>query len=190
MNSRQFALETRIARDDIPAGGLSMTLACSPADLQALAGRLDIPSVNALTVTVALTAGKSPGSVHITGEVKASLTRVCVASMEEMPEEIDAPFTLDLVTADVADMLDAEEAYADPAVADYDVIDDEGIVPVGEIAAQTVALLMDPYPRKNGMPDVSTHGVAINAPPLQKKNPFSVLQGLKSPDGKPSGKAD
>ncbi len=147
------------------------------AECVALAKRLGVPAVHALRCRFRLSGVDGQGRVSADGLLTATLTRVCVASLEEFDTELVEAFRVRFVPAD----LDGEaEDSLDPD-ADDDIPYEGTQIDLGEAAVEQAALAMEPYPRK---PGVSLPGVeAVDAAPAgtddpdgqERPNPFAVL---------------
>jgi len=144
-----------------------------------LVNRFGIVALNALSAEVDVWDGGVDG-LRLKGHLKADLVQRCITTLEDVPEKIDSSFELMLVDAETADRMDAEEAYLDPEIPDYDAIEGKEIA-LGEIVAQTLAISMNPYPRAEGAELEASSGgkVAVNEPELKRPNPFAVLEKLR-----------
>ncbi len=148
-----------------------------PADgLVALAERLGLKAVSRFVGNFTL---QTKGDfVLFRGSLGASVTQLCVVSLEPFDSEVAEEIALDLVTPQEANIRDEEEDFLDPESPEYDVLDRDNLVP-GEILAQTLSMALDPYPRK---PDVELKaagsGVTVNEGPSKRDNPFAALKGM------------
>ena len=157
----------------LPKDGLTQTIEANPAERAALAALNRLPDIAKLTATFVLRrAGR--GGVRVSGTVHAELTQTCVVSLEPFEATLDEP--VDVRFAPPAEegaarraasgapaetvLLDAEDA-PDPIV--------DGRVDLGALAAEFMALGLDPYPRKPG--------VAF-APPAEAATPESPFEAL------------
>ncbi|MGO4869464.1 MAG: YceD family protein [Roseiarcus sp.] len=139
----------------LPKEGLTQTIEANPAERAALAELNGLPGIAKLTATFVLKrAGR--GGVRVSGVVHAELTQTCVVSLEPFAATLDEP--VDVRFAPSAEeaaarrgasgaaaetiLLDAEDA-PDPIV--------DGRVDLGALAAEFMALGLDPYPRKPGV---------------------------------------
>lgn len=129
----------------IGAGGTLREVVAEPDELLAIAARLGIPAVAALSVRFRL----SPphGSIiRAEGELRARVTQECILTAEPFDSELAESFRIRFVPeADIAD---------DDAPIDLE-SDDElpyrgGILELGEAAVEQLALALDPYPRMPG----------------------------------------
>ncbi|WP_374763821.1 YceD family protein [Yunchengibacter salinarum] len=154
-----------------------------------LAERLSLIDVAALSadVSVMRLAPSIADGVEIRGQVRATITQRCGVSLEPVPESIDSPFQLWLVTPKEAARMDEEDMLMDPDAPEYEALEGD-VLPVGEVVAQTLALVMDPFPRKS---DAPLSQLAVANPPKKvtfdapvaeetpaRKNPFEALSGL------------
>ena len=160
---------SRIIRiDALPKDGETVTIEATRTEREALAAFLELPSIEALTATLAVrpTAG---GGARATGAVRGELTQTCVVTLEPFPavveEEIDvrfAPRAVDDARPEEELSMGGEDE-PDPVV--------DGRIDLGALAAEFFALGLDPYPRKDG---------AEFEPPAEPQadvSPFAVLKG-------------
>ncbi len=157
----------------LPKDGLTQTIEADPAERAALAALNGLPGIAKLTATFVLRrAGR--GGVRVSGVVHAELTQICVVSLEPFEATLDEP--VDVRFAPPAEegaarrgasggptetvLLDAEDA-PDPNV--------DGRVDLGALAAEFMALGLDPYPRKPG---------AAFAPPAEAASADSPFEAL------------
>ncbi|MCQ8279386.1 DUF177 domain-containing protein [Acetobacteraceae bacterium KSS8] len=147
------------------------------AECLALAKRLGVPAVHALRCRFRLGGVDGQGRVSADGLLTATLTRICVASLEEFDSELVEAFRVRFVPAD-AEQGDGDSLDPD---ADDDIPYEGTQIDLGEAAVEQAALAMEPYPRK---PGVELAGVtAVDAAPAsegageaeERPNPFAVL---------------
>lgn len=116
------------------------------------------------------------GHIRVEGKLKATVIQNCVLSLEDFSVDIKEDFELLLVPAH---QLGKElEALEDPDVIAY-----EGDrIDIGEITAQQLALLLDPYPHKPGADRngilQEEHNTEIPEK-NEKENPFRILKTMK-----------
>jgi len=129
--------------DSVGPGGLDLTIEASPSHCDALAARMQIPAVLALSCRFRLTAG--PGAtVHARGQLSARVVQTCVVSLDPFESAIEEAFAVRFVPeGEESDDLDPE--------AEEDEIPYQGAtLDLGETAAEQLALALDPYPRRPG----------------------------------------
>ncbi len=123
-------------------GGRTIAIEATPAERAALAQRMRVPELPALTCTFALRpiAG---GVVSADGLLQARVVQVCVLSLDPFEAAIEERFALRFVP----------QGQESPAI-DPEAIDEiayaGNTIDLGEAAAEQLALALDPYPRKPG----------------------------------------
>lgn len=178
--SKNSDLSLSLVAAEIDRDAKSYELTATANQLADLSERFDLVALNSLVATVSISRKGHDEGILIEGQVKADLIQRCIASLADVPEVVDVPFSLLLVDPETADRMDADESYLDAEQPEYDALEGD-TVEVGEVVAQTVAISMNPYPRAEGI-ELSTgnkQGVSFNEPELEKKNPFAVLGKLK-----------
>ncbi len=134
-----------------------------------IAKALDLASLDFFVADVTL--APSAGGWTLSGRVKASLAQICGITLEPLPVEIDAPFSLSLAEA-------ADEESDEIVIT----LDDEspdpiegGQVDLGQYAVEQLALQLDPFPRKPG-------AEFVQPPEPAEVSPFAVLKQLRPSD--------
>jgi uncharacterized metal-binding protein YceD (DUF177 family) len=159
--------------------GLVQTIEANAAERAALAALNGLPQIAALSATFTLRrVGR--GGVRVTGAVHAEITQTCVASLEPFPAKLDesvdvrfAPAAEDKPPRRGAPSGQAETVAMDGADEPDPIVD--GRIDLGVLAAEFMALGLDPYPRK---PD------AVFTPPVDNAgpdSPFDALAGARKP---------
>jgi uncharacterized metal-binding protein YceD (DUF177 family) len=147
--------------DRIGPGGLDLEIVATEAECAALAVRLGVPAVLALSARFHLRRG-TEGRIAATARLAGRLVRDCVVSLEPFETAIAEEFALVFVPAALLG-----EAIDVTAPAD-DVPYAGSAIDLGEAVAEQVALSLDPYPRR---PDAALP-VDDGAVP---DSPFAVL---------------
>lgn len=143
----------------------------------ALAIRFDLISIDRLEASVECT--RDGEVVHVTGTLSARIEQACVASGAPVPAKIDTPFVLRFVPAP---MLETGEEDIELSEQDCDVVGySGGSVDLGEAAAETLALALDPFPRSAEATDALRAAGVLGE---EDAGPFAVLKGLKEKLGK------
>ncbi len=107
----------------------------------ALAKRFGLIAIDRLNARFDL--HRDANSPIATGRLLADVTQACIATGEPVAQTIDAPMAIRFVDLSV---IDTEDLELEPS--DHDEMDHDGqAVDLGETAAQTLALALDPYPR-------------------------------------------
>ena len=115
------------------------------------------------------------------GRVEAAVTQACSVTGDPLPASIDEPVALRFVEADDSGQEEIELTDGDLDVIPYD----GGAIDLGEVAAETMALALDPFPRGPGAESALKAAGVISE---EEAGPFSALAGLKDKlAGKQSG---
>ena len=150
--------------DRVPALGCHERLAADDKECAALAKRFDLPRIHSLGGLLKVVPWRG-GGLKITGTLNAKVDQVSVISLET--------FTSDLEFA-IERYLLSPRAGQPAADEDVDIIE-HGNVDLGEILAESMALELDPYPRREGevFNDIEEHLESA------KVSPFTSLSKLK-----------
>lgn len=169
---RLDALPDEPARVEIEAGA---------EEREALARRFGLLAVHALTAEAELS--RSGQTVTAAGSLRARVTQSCVASAEPVEAELAEDFRIDFqpVAADPRSEEEIELGEGELDVVFYE----GGAIDLGEAAAQTLLLGLDPYPRSAAAEAaLRDAGVKSEEEARIEASPFAALAGLK---GKPGG---
>jgi uncharacterized metal-binding protein YceD (DUF177 family) len=169
--------------DALPADGVTQTIVADADERAALAALNHLPAIAKLTASFTLRRNGRDGA-RATGAVRADVTQVCVVTLEPFAAHIDEP--LDVVFAPPAKETPArrgvqEEVNLDLAAEDPPDTMVDGVIDLGALAAEYLALGLDPYPRKPGVE------FAASALASEASSPFAALAELK-PEPKPKPK--
>ncbi len=154
------------------------TIEATPEECAALAKRFDLRELSDLKAKISIRR-VTGGMVKVEGEVQASVVQACVVSLQDVYADVKAKFDT-YFTENEGDLKDDEELIGED---DEDVSEmiSNGIIDLGEVAAQYLSLELDPYPRA---PGVSLAAQLAEVGADVKNNPFQVLEGLKKKDDK------
>ncbi|MGA9013235.1 MAG: YceD family protein [Acetobacteraceae bacterium] len=157
-------LHRPVAVERVGPAGLDMTVEASPAECAALAERMGLPAVLALTCAFHLD-WDAAGTLLARGHLIARLMQTCVVSLDDFVSTVEERFAVRCVS-------DGEETDdADPESLD-EITFVEGTLDLGEAAAEQLALALEPYPRAPDavLPDISDDPEA---------QPFAALAALR-----------
>lgn len=141
---------------------------------RALAQRFDLPALDRLEAEITLSwrRGREGDDLVAGGALRAAGAQACVATLKPAPFALEVEVDERFSPHAERDVPDDEGAGADDAIEPLtgDMID------LGELAAQLLAVSLDPYPRA---PDAPADGGRIEdtAPP---PSPFAKLRDLKA----------
>ncbi|MFJ5370074.1 YceD family protein, partial [Bosea sp. CER48] len=118
------------------------------------------------------------------GRILARLHQTCVVTLDAFPVQLDVPVKLDFAPEEEIEAA-SRRAERDDAEIDIEVLlneDDppepiiDGVIDLGGVTLEFLALALDPYPRKPG--------VSFEAPAAEPgaESPFAALAKLKRGD--------
>ena len=125
--------------DRVPRKGSHEVFVADPKECTALATRLDLPAIHQLKAHLIATPWRG-GGLRVTGGFEADLEQVSIVSLEAFR---------------MTHKFEVERFFLPPKIAidgveeDADTIEN-GEVDLGEMIAETLALELDPYPRRPG----------------------------------------
>ena len=162
-------LRRMLPLDRLGTGWTEFVVEAGDGECQALAARLEIPSVLALRCRFRLKAGRR-GVVAAEGMLDARLVRECVVTLEPFEVEVAEAFRVRFVPAErLAE--EPEDAEVDPD-SDDEVGYEGQSIDLGEAAAEQLALGLDPYPRRPGVALAEDEAPAVGGA-------FAALAGLR-----------
>lgn len=165
--------------DKLPAGGRSLSVEANEIERAAIAQAMDILSVEQFFAT--LTIVPMRGGLRAQGQLRASVTQASVVSFEPVPEtvfeEIDRVFLP--AQGEAQSPAPGAEIYIDLENDDFPDHIDGPEVDLSALLLETLALALDPYPRRPGE-SLDTLGVSVND---VEESPFAKLARLKDENG-------
>ncbi|MGN7159016.1 YceD family protein [Sphingomonas sp. SAFR-052] len=156
--------------DHIGEGETRQHIAADADERRRLMGRFGLLALESLEADYSLR--RDAAGIVATGRLKAEVAQPCVASGEPVPESVDEPFTLRFLPEGSVEGGELE-------------LDDEAMdtmfytgasIDLGEAAAETLALALDPYPRG---PHAEEALRAAGVLKEEEAGPLSALGGLK-----------
>ncbi len=163
---------------DLEHGEVVKELTATADELVALQKRFDVETLEAVSakLTVSPEAG---GTVKVEGRVRASLSQLCVVSLEPIDELVDEEISVTYLPPGTEEPSGAEAGELG-SEADFEEFDGV-VIELGELTAQQIAAAMNPYPRKEGV-EFGNQGQLGDNAAEERENPFAVLQKLKDQD--------
>ncbi|KQN86838.1 hypothetical protein ASE90_05970 [Sphingomonas sp. Leaf67] len=156
--------------DQIGEGEIRQHIAADADERRRLMGRFGLLALDSLEADYSL--HRDAGGIVATGRLNAQVAQPCVASGEPVPESVDEPFTLRFLPEG---SVDGGEFELDDEAMDT-MFYAGGSIDMGEAAAETLALALDPYPRSPRAEEVlRTAGVLKE----EEAGPLSPLGALK-----------
>ncbi len=148
----QLEMSRPIAFERVGPRGLDVTVEASAEESVALAERMGLPEVGSLVCRFRLTPeGKT--RVRAEGHLQAVVVQTCVVSLENFESVVEEDFVVRFVpAAEIREDVDLDD--------DDEVAIENGLLDVGEAAAEQLGLALDPYPRMPGaeLPVVEADG--------------------------------
>jgi uncharacterized metal-binding protein YceD (DUF177 family) len=166
----------------VPAAGREYRLTADATQRAAVAAELGIEAVGRLTATVVVSP-QPGGGVSAQGRFDADVTQACVVSLAPVPATLGVGFTRHFVPGPVAaphgkaadgDGDEEEGGWVDP----NDEVPDPivgGLIDLGEVVTEELALALDPYPRAPGASFVNP----AKDEEQEANGPFAALAKLK-----------
>jgi uncharacterized metal-binding protein YceD (DUF177 family) len=150
---------------DLPPEGSEAVVETTPAERETLACEFKLPAIHALTGSFRLSGTRN--RVHVSGRIEATITQICVVTLDPFDSAIQEDVEVDFAAPGVA----AADQDRDPP---DEIVD--GMVDLGALTAEFLALGLDPYPRKPGV------DFTFEASDDTPQSPFAALGKLK-PNG-------
>jgi uncharacterized metal-binding protein YceD (DUF177 family) len=137
----------------------------------ALAVRLGLVSLDQLSASVSIERLLS-GLIHVSGRLEADVVQTCVVTLEAFPSHVEDSFALDFGNdpGESGDEINVDIDYDPPEPIE------NGIIDIGELVTQYLALALDPHPRA---PGATLEGRWSDADAMER-SPFAILKNLKT----------
>jgi len=163
-----------IEADSVGSRPLERRISANAEERAALAKRFGLVAIDRLDAVLELRRAGT-GVIHVAGQVEAAVTQSCVVTLAPVPARITERFAVDF--ADRPDVRKLEEEVAFDADDPPEPIRN-GHVDLGELAAEQLALALDPYPRAPGAAVPAEFGPRAEPgeAPDKPVNPFSILK--------------
>lgn len=166
--------------EGIKLRGTRIVVQAQADELPRIATELGLASLESLAARYQLF--RNGEAVKLEGEISARMHQVCVVTLDAFPVALDMPLNLDFAPpeqeravarraeAQKDDRIDIEVKLneADPPEPIVD-----GVIDLGAVTLEFLALALDPYPRK---PGVSFDEAPA---PVERESPFAALAKLK-----------
>jgi uncharacterized metal-binding protein YceD (DUF177 family) len=171
--SVEFARPQRV--DTIGDDARTVEIDADAQERAALAKRFDLIGIERLTGK--FTIRRDAAGIVAEGRVAAAVTQACSITGDPLPATVDEPIALRFVPEQDAGQDEVELGDSDIDVIPYD----GGTIDLGEVAAETMALALDPFPRgPNAEAKLKEAGVLSE----EQAGPFGALAALKDKLGK------
>jgi uncharacterized metal-binding protein YceD (DUF177 family) len=165
----EFSRPVRL--DEIGDAARSIAISADAGEREALARRFALISIARLEADGEV--HRAGETVHVAGRLRAEAVQSCVATGEPLPATLDVPFLLRFVPEESVDAPEEVELNEE----DCDTLTYAGgAIDLGEAAAETLALSLDPFPRS---PDADAALKAAGVVDESEVGPFAALKGLR-----------
>lgn len=168
-----------VAVTDLDEHGESRAIEADAKERAALAARFDLPAIHALTARLTVRPGREKGLYEVEGAFTARIDQRCVRTLEAFTADVGESFARTYVLPEYAPELPVELELETDEPEPPEVIAD-GVIDIGELTAQSLALALDPWPHKPGSEAVDFSYPAEESPP--EPSPFATLKKIKRPD--------
>lgn len=149
----------------------NVTVTADEAERAALAARFGLARIDSLEAVHALR--RDGAGVRAKGHLTASVVQNCVVTGDPVPAAIDEEFELRFVpeaSSGPDEEVELSEAECDTVFFAGNSID------LGEAAAETLALALDPYPRSSGAAQALSDAGVVGE---EEVGPFGALASLR-----------
>lgn len=172
----KLALSRPIAASDVPPRGTRVVIDADETARAALAKQLKIPAVKRLTADLAVKPWGRSG-LAVTGSLEGTVTQVCVVTVD--PFDVDIAEDINLTFLPEEEM-PSEEEIGSEFESDLDAPDllENGVVDLGAVISEFLALSLDPYPRKPGAEFSSAEESKADTASDNTYRPFAGLESL------------
>lgn len=173
--------------DKVTASGIEQEIEAQSNERQKLAERFGLIEVKSLRAKLRAELIEGGRTIAISGAMTAEVVQRCVVTLEPIPASIEQNIDSHFATRPLP--ANDSAIISDPDMDDIEAVEN-GIIDLGELAAQTMGVALDPYPRKPNLPYVKASFEDPAAESSVVEGPFAKLAELNkaSPKNKPSDK--
>jgi uncharacterized metal-binding protein YceD (DUF177 family) len=156
-------------------GGERIALVAGQDERKAIADRLGLASLDRLEAHV--TVERQGARIRAEGRIRGAIEQSCVATGEPVAQAVDEPF--EIVFLPEPQTAPNEEIELSPQ--DCDVVFHDGAeIDLGSAVADTLALVIDPFPRSAGAEAALREASVLSE---EQAGPFAALAKLKKGGG-------
>ncbi|MGH6833260.1 MAG: YceD family protein, partial [Methyloceanibacter sp.] len=132
---------------DAPSGEIAVT----KAEMDAIAGMLDLVALEGLIFTYRLDHGGG-GRLRLTGRLHANVTQTCVVSLDPVEASLDVPAEVEFWPAGLIEEFERNaEEEGSLGLLDWPEAVTDGRIDLGPVIYETLATALDPYPKREGV---------------------------------------
>jgi hypothetical protein len=162
---------------ELPGRGLEVSVEPDARERSAVAAALGLVAVDSLAGRFRLV--RNGRIVHVTGHVSADVQQTCVVTLDAFPSHVEEPVDVRFGEDAEPRSHEVEELTAQDLDAPEPLVG--GVVDLGALTTEFLALGLDPYPRKPGV------SFAYEDPAGKEPSPFAALSALKGTAGEGGG---
>lgn len=168
MTAPEFSRPVRI--DTLGAAPRRVEIEADEAECEAIARRFGLVAIGRLAAEAAV--ARRGEEIVATGSIDAEVVQSCVATGEPVSAKLAAPFEIVFRphSASAEEEIELGESELDT------VFHDGASIDLGEAAAETLALSLDPYPRAPGA-EAALKAAGVRSE--EEAGPFGALAGLR-----------
>ena len=165
-----------VIADKIGVDSMSMECKAKEDELTSLVARFDLVSLESLMFSLKFKRSETTGIIEAAGRLTAVGFQKCVITLEPVEFELDQTISWSFLDK----RNDGQEADFDTEIPKSAELIDNNQIDFGELAAQQLAILLDPYPRAPGA-KIPADGLWFGEIDgnIDNNNAFSVLSRLK-----------
>ena len=171
MIAPEFSRPQRL--DAIGAGEHRVEIAANDGERAALARRFGLIAIDRLDATMVV--HRDATGVIARGKLSGSVVQACSVSGDPVPAQIAEEFAIRFLPEGAVEGEEIELSGEECDTVFYT----GGAIDLGEAAAETLALALDPFPRSSRADDVLRDAGVLSEDPT---GPFAALAKLKKPD--------
>ncbi len=174
MTAPEFSRPHRL--DAVGAGESQVRVEADAGERAALARRFGLIAIDRLAAAFAIR--RDAAGIVARGTLSGAVVQACGVTGDPVPARIEEAF-------DIRFLPEPEEAAADEVELSADdcdiVFHTGGAIDLGEAAAETLALALDPFPRSPGA-EAALREAGVLSDEDNPTGPFAALARLKRPD--------
>jgi uncharacterized metal-binding protein YceD (DUF177 family) len=176
---RQTEFSHPVSVDRLNETETFLKLSANEKERKSLSDRFGVASIESLNADVRIEP-KSKGKkvqVMVDADISAKVTQTCVVTLDPIKNEVHTKAQVHFVS-DEPEISGGDEIWGEDDDLPDLIID--GVIDVGELVAEQVALLLDPFPRSLGVQfDIEDKDVDTLEGVDKRPHPFAVLEKLK-----------
>jgi uncharacterized metal-binding protein YceD (DUF177 family) len=161
--------------DEIGAGAVQYQISANESQRTALCARFGLMNLDRLAAEFTLL--RTGMTIIATGQLHADVAQACIANGAMVAATINEPFEVRFMTESTMEAQGEVELAAEDC---DNLLYDGKSIDIGEAAAQSLALALNPYPRSDeAVAILQSAGVKSEEEAILASGPFAALSALK-----------